>query len=324
MQSSPYDAAVALARAGRFADALVRLQQAGPGHESQVAQTLLAELLEHTGAYDEAVQVAERLRRSRQLPSVLASRCDVVLGHVAMTAGRSEDALELYRRAVSLARSADDLEQLCWAQIRLIYAERTRIDCADVRALLADLRANATRLGDPFVTAALHVFVGAVEGERGALDAAGRHLQVAESILTTRSNPWLQAEVEIGWTGIRCLADDIGRAESMLMRHFAGLASAARPSDAAWRWQTLATSCLRQGRLARSRTRMIERGLSYLLRAVGLEVGFSTAFSQASLLLGDLDECEQILIKSERSDSESMTFPCTSTDGVCRRLFKLR
>ncbi|HVC19426.1 MAG TPA: hypothetical protein VNE16_05060, partial [Vicinamibacterales bacterium] len=152
MQGNSESRAEALARVGRFGEALRELGRASGHAEPLGTQVLRAELLEHTGAYDEAVDLARRIVCARQLDNARASRCEVVLGHIAMTAGRTGEALDRYRRAVSLATLAGDLEQLCWAQIRLVYAERTRVDLPGVRALLSDLRANAFRLGNPHVT----------------------------------------------------------------------------------------------------------------------------------------------------------------------------
>ena len=140
----PYEQASALAREGRFADALAALSAVEARHDNPVVQTLRAELLEHTGAYAEAGRLADAIRRSRQGDRALVSRCEVVVGHIAQTKGRIEEAREHYRQAIALATAAGDLRQLCWGQLYLLYSMRTQLEQAEVRSLLSDARRNTT------------------------------------------------------------------------------------------------------------------------------------------------------------------------------------
>ncbi|MDE3156059.1 MAG: sigma-54-dependent Fis family transcriptional regulator, partial [Acidobacteriota bacterium] len=179
------------------------------------------------------------------------------------------------------------------AQIRLIYAERTRIDRPDVRTLLSDLRANATRLGDPFVTAALHIFVSAVEGERGVLDVAERHLRVADSILMVHSNAWLRAEAEVGWTNLYCLTDDVRTAEEHATR---SLHWARRSGDAINETAALGNTAhilLLKGETAGVEEK-IQRALSICVRGGFLEVALLDSLLHLKLISGDLPACEHV------------------------------
>jgi DNA-binding NtrC family response regulator/tetratricopeptide (TPR) repeat protein len=296
MYASPYDAAAGLARAGRFAEALTRLQEGGARLDNQPAQVLLAELLEHTGRYDEAIEIAERVLRARQLAGALASRCQVVLGHIAMTAGRQQEALERYRQAVALA--ADDLEALCWAQIRLVYEERTRIDTPEVRALLADLRANATRLGDPFVTAALHIFVGGIEAERTALDVGGRHLAIADRILAAHSNEWLEAESEIAWTAIDYLRDDVEAAGADGERALRLAQTSGERLKRAMALGNLGQVRLAQGRYLEAQTNM-EASVALCPHGSRISVGLMDGLARSYLAVSRFDECDAVLRKMD-------------------------
>jgi tetratricopeptide (TPR) repeat protein len=62
--------------------------------------------------------------------------------------------------------------------------------------LLAEIRLNVTKLGNPHVTAALHVFVGEMEAKRGLYQGAFRHATTAIDLLATSPNPWLEAVAE--------------------------------------------------------------------------------------------------------------------------------
>ena len=66
-------------------------------------------------------------------------------------------------------------------------------DRARQRRCLRRSASSATKLGDPHVTARLHLYVAEMEAKRGLLRNAARHAGVARSILSTVPNLYLEA-----------------------------------------------------------------------------------------------------------------------------------
>ena len=98
-------------------------------------------------------------------------------------------------RAVSLAIEGKDLERLCWAQITLLLILADR-KAASRCASIDGVRLSTIKHGDPQTVAALHLFVGEMEAECGNLRGAQRHAGVAQRILATSENIWLEAVAE--------------------------------------------------------------------------------------------------------------------------------
>ncbi len=184
----------ALVRAGRFTEGLRDLDRCSLGRENRLdAAVLRAELLERTGRYAEGKALSEKLLGTSALPSGHRSTCEFVSGLIEWDAGNVEHALVHFQRAISFAEAAKDLQQTCWAQLRLMVALAGRSGQAAAVPLLAATRWNATRLGDPLVSAALHVFIGEMEAKRGLLESARRHTQLGQQLLSRAPNLWLEA-----------------------------------------------------------------------------------------------------------------------------------
>src|SRR2546428_1202449 len=62
--------------------------------------------------------------------------------------------------------------------------------------LLGELRSNVTRLGDPQVSAAVHIYIGEVEAKRGFFRRALWHTRLGQRMLLTEPNVWLEAVAE--------------------------------------------------------------------------------------------------------------------------------
>jgi hypothetical protein len=60
-------------------------------------------------------------------------------------------------------------------------------------ALLGEVRQLATKLGDPHITAQLHLYVAEMEAKRGLLENARRHSAIARRILAASPNAYLEA-----------------------------------------------------------------------------------------------------------------------------------
>src|SRR6187551_1268641 len=152
-----------LQRLGRFSEALASLDAASSRRTSIDADVLRAELLERTGSHTDSERLARRLIGSRHLSPQGRGACESTLGMIGWEAGRTTDAIGHLQRAAVLADQSADLERLCWAQLRLMVALSNIGGAHTTATLLAKVRGNVTRLGEPSVSAALHILVGEME-----------------------------------------------------------------------------------------------------------------------------------------------------------------
>ena len=74
--------------------------------------------------------------------------------------------------------------------------------------ILAATRLNVIRLGDPLLSAALHIFVGEMEAKRGLLESASRHTHLGQKLLTASPNIWLEAIAENSNVAIALMLSD--------------------------------------------------------------------------------------------------------------------
>jgi tetratricopeptide (TPR) repeat protein len=186
-----------LKSAGRFREALKTLESTKVAQDVRLdAQCLKLELLERVGRHAEGLELAALLLRSKGLSASRRSTCEFVMGRIAFEAGDTDVGIARLQRSMSLAIEGNDLERLCWAQIALVLILADRSGPQAVVPLISDLRLNTIKYGDPHTVAALHLFVGEMEGKCGHLNSALRHAGVAQRILATSENRWLEAVAE--------------------------------------------------------------------------------------------------------------------------------
>jgi DNA-binding NtrC family response regulator/tetratricopeptide (TPR) repeat protein len=204
----------ALARCGLYRDALLRLRQGSsrayiPNPLLRVAE---AELLQRTGDLRQANEIARKILREKPADRGMRARCHIVLGDCARLTGSAVQASPDYQRAARYASDANDLEQSCWAQLRLMMTISEQFASESTVSFIKKLRRNVARLGDPHVTAALHLFVGQLETQRGLLDTGSRHLHICQSILQQEPNAWLDGTAAIDAMCLAYLRSEIPRA----------------------------------------------------------------------------------------------------------------
>lgn len=202
----------ALMREGRFSDALHSLAKAKPSarrEERFGVDVLEAHLLERTGNQRQSRTLCERLLRSQGLTNVQKSTCEATLGIIANDRAEVESAIAHFQRAVSLAQSGKDLQQTCWSQLRLMLALADRNGPHGAIAVFADVRANVVKLGDPQISAALHLFLGEMEARRGLIHNASRHTKLGLRLLGDSSNLWLEARAENTLAALAIMRSDI-------------------------------------------------------------------------------------------------------------------
>jgi DNA-binding NtrC family response regulator/tetratricopeptide (TPR) repeat protein len=186
-----FASAQALRQAGRFADALRELDLSR--EDNVQSQILRAELLERVGRIGQAKSLASSLLARHRLTPSYKSACEYVLGRGALEQGDTDKAIAHFQRSASFAVESNDLERLCRTQYLLMMIVSDRSGPDAVAPLLAEARLNATKLGDPHTTVALHLHVGEMEGRRGMLRSAERHANIGLEILRTYPNVWLES-----------------------------------------------------------------------------------------------------------------------------------
>ena len=182
---------------GRFSQALETLPNITVAYRDRFsAEVLRAELLEKSGQHDASRAILLRLGRTRGLSQRDRSACEFISSFIARDAGDVEAARLHLQRAVSFAVAAPDLELTSLAQLRLASIIADQSGPEAISPLFAEARGNAIKLGNPHVTAALHLVVGELDAKRGFLTSAVRHTRLAQELVASTSNLWLDAWAE--------------------------------------------------------------------------------------------------------------------------------
>src|SRR6185369_7513009 len=103
--------------------------------------------------------------------------------------------------SLALAREGHDLEQACWAQLRLLGLVGDREGPQSASQLIAKLRRDVTQLGVPAITAALHLVVAEIGAKRGLVANAAHHLRVAQQIFAGSPNAWFECWTQNDFIG---------------------------------------------------------------------------------------------------------------------------
>src|SRR4051812_7735421 len=213
-RQNPVASARTLFQAGRFRDSLTSFADSTGYNGALGDQVLKAELLERLGKHSQSEAILCRLLQSKSLGDFEKAAAEHILGRIAYENGRIDDAVTHAQRSVAVARNINDLARACWAGIFLtsLVAQRLGPDAAS--PLLAQVRSDVIKLGDPSVSAGLHISVGEMEARRGLLRSAERHTRLAQSILKTSPNAWLQSAAENTCLAIAVLRSDLDAALS--------------------------------------------------------------------------------------------------------------
>ena len=166
-------------------------------------------------------------------------------------------------------------------------------------ALLAEVRQLATKLGDPHVTAQLHLYVAEMEAKRGLNDNARRHSAIANRLLAGSPNAYLEAfcsNLELAISVLLCQfenAETCGELASNSAEH-SGVAKIRRAV-----LNNMASLFCEMGQF--------DRATEYFERAFVISENFGThssaicdGFDRVRLLQGRFDECAELLERVER------------------------
>ncbi len=206
------DSARTLFQEGRFREALAQLGNSADAFASPTAQILRAELLERLGKHSLSEAILQRLIRTKSLVPQDQSAAEHILGRISNEDGRIDAAITHFQRAVAIARKTDDLARACWSGFCLIVLVAERLGPEAAAPLVAQVRADVIKLGNPAVSAGLHVYVSGMEAKRGLLRSAERHLRLAQAILNTSTNLWLESVAENTRLAIAVLRADLDAA----------------------------------------------------------------------------------------------------------------
>ncbi len=289
-----------LVLAGRYAEAVAKLNRSFAGSDRIAADGLLVEALERTGRHSECRDLISRLYRSRTVTPSLKGVCELVLARMEVDAGRFETAIQHSQRSIAIAESIGDLELTCRAQLRLFSLISDRAGHDSGAALLATLRSNVLRLGRPAISAALHLAVAEVDGRRGLLASALRHTEIAQRLLEPESELWYESWAENHLLAISILRSDFGKG----LEHGRRALSLSEKSGAVGAQRT----CLANlGNLfyasgdSRQAIDHLERARACLPAGGEHASGGLESLARVYLSQGRLEECEALLDDIERS-----------------------
>src|SRR5258705_8857380 len=204
MSRMTYQDALALVRKGQFREFIDNSIRSGnPNEGDPNLRVLLAYAIELTGHQSTASPIS-RIDAEKLAPSV-RSQLETTLGIARGHAGDQQSSWGHLQAGVRFAREANAPERLAWAYLHFL---RLAIDTQPLDALLAmlrEVRTAVTRAGTAASTAYLHICVSTLEGQRGHLDEATRHCDIASSLLESEPNAWLLGNALVNRSCIACL-----------------------------------------------------------------------------------------------------------------------
>lgn len=296
----------ALVESGRFRDGLRALRADSPLSLEDRAhrRTTEAELLQFVGRDSRAAAIAERELRHRHLGPSLAARCHIALGEVHRVAGRTDAAIEMYRLAMEEAKTANDLKQHCWAELRLFLALSEGPGLETATAYLPTVRRDVSHLGDRTISSALHLFVAQVEAQRGLWSNAREHIRISRSLLASAENAFYEGVAAISASCISFSLSDLQKTRTEARNAMRASVASGHAST-----RRAAVTNLGHVELAHGRFVLAER---FLERAARLSPptgattdGIIDGLAQLSLARGDLAEANRLLALARQWSSES-------------------
>jgi transcriptional regulator with PAS, ATPase and Fis domain/tetratricopeptide (TPR) repeat protein len=210
----PLQEAFSLKESGLFTDALRAFEQLKTEVRKKLPiQMVRGELLERVGRTREARHLIQQTLAIKTLGASDRSLGEFVLARVDIDTGDIEGALSHLNRSISLAQKAGDFERVCSAQLKLLLVLSDGVGASATGTLLAEVRANAARTGNPRILAAVHVYFAQIEALRGSVESARRHIRLAVQLLKDAPNFWLESVVENINVALSIMASELEAAE---------------------------------------------------------------------------------------------------------------
>jgi DNA-binding NtrC family response regulator/tetratricopeptide (TPR) repeat protein len=203
---------LSLHAAGRFREALEAVSLSDDRRDSLVARLVRAELLAHSGDVVQSASIIDSISHLRNISEAERSHIEFVRALIEKEKGNFDAELHHLQKAISLAERAHDLERVCLGQLNLVALVADRSGPETVSALLSAARSNVIKLGNPSISAALHLVSGDLDGKRSLLATASRHNELARKLLQGMPHLWFEAWSQIGAVAILILQGEFERA----------------------------------------------------------------------------------------------------------------
>ena len=262
--------------------------------DSDELRVIRAELSERTGDSDTAWRRARELLAQANLSEALRARCLTLLGTIVLEQGRSLQSVEYLNEAISAAERVGAAEIASWAKLRKFLAVAETSSAEDVRSLLSNLRVSVVRTGQPRIAVALHVFVAEIESQRGATETARRHLNVANALLRSHHNLWLQGLAEIDALCLAFLGGDLLAAKEHAERALEAAARSGHMQTVLAATANLAHIELAQDQLASARSRF-RQALAMSSQSVRSRVSVLDGLAQLEVACENWSAAEKLL-----------------------------
>jgi DNA-binding NtrC family response regulator/tetratricopeptide (TPR) repeat protein len=203
-------------------------------------------------------------------------------------------AIERLQTAIELAQSPTPTEERCWAELRLLLtlAEGPGPDTAT--AYLSTVKNDVTRLGQPLVSTALHLFVAQIEARRGLLANAREHIRIGRSLAKRCENSWIEGLAAIDASCIAFSVSDLDATEAEARKAMRESAKSGHASLLRAAITNLAHVELARGRFARAE-QFFTRAARLSPPAGMIQAGITDGLAQLSMARGDLAGAERIL-----------------------------
>ena len=288
--------AIEALRLGRFAEAVSLLDETDL--RDPQSGGILAEALYGLGHAARARACAERTL-SRTSNQSVASRCLSTLAALDCDDGRVEQSMLLCQRAADAAQQAKDDGLFAVSTLELLERRCDRGGFSASLPLASLTRRAVTKVGDPQLSARLHISFGRLEGRAGHLERARRHFDLGRKLLGMAPNEWLSASVRSRWSAVLTLLGDATGAMEMASR-------GARSSSASgWsRGKLVAAANLAHllvsvGRLDEAEAQLgLARRQEFRSGADDLVLADTSA--QLAICNGDFERAETIVLEQEK------------------------
>lgn len=265
---------------------------------------LMAELLLRTGERSKSETLVLGLIHVPSIDASLKAKCYEHLAYITKQREGLIQSIRLYEKSLRLAERAGDLAQVCRTQLWLIAAKADAYGPDALGTLPSEVAWNVLRCGGSSLRLLLHTTFAEVEGRRGALETALRHIEIALSLLEKHPNLWIEARLFLLRGALAEATSNLSRAIDYT-RHALSVACESGSSLI----ESAAICNLGQLYVTAGE---FDDGASYLSQASSItgdvrvqRSAVIDALAQIELLNGRLDRCDEILAKSTVSDSDS-------------------
>jgi len=301
-----YEDSLKLFRKGHFRELIDGFKSTGTAtrHAEPKLRILFAYVLALTDETSLAATLSN-VDHSTLAPSV-RSQAETTIGLINWRMGDLDSTWHHLQSGLRWARESGDAERIAWAHLHLFRFAIEAQPLDVLMGLLRDVRAAVVRAAIPYLTAYLHICVSALEGQRGHLDEAWRHCDIAESLLELEPNAWVLGASLVNRGCIACLrcdfkeATEYNRAAVELTRVNGSMRNRAAADITSGHIQMLSGEFEKAQRTLNAALKdPYVRGLR--------TIGAADSLARVYLALGEFDKCDSTLALVNFSDKQDDT-----------------